>query len=137
MTSIFLYGNIGEDASVQDLSDYLSNEEIFESIEPGMNYQLPPGKSFQAFVPPGSGDFSAMLDPTREVPALIEAIQAGILSLSEVHRSYGFVPEKVIEELSKDLENARSKSLILSVDLSAQAKAKSDAIMTPAKSTKV
>ncbi len=114
-----------------------NNEEIFESIEPGMNYQLPPGKSFQAFVPPGSGDFSAMLDPTREVPALIEAIQAGILSLSEVHRSYGFVPEKVIEELSKDLENARSKSLILSVDLSAQAKAKSDAIMTPAKSTKV
>ena len=78
-----------------------------------------------------------MLDPTREVPALIEAIQAGLFSLSEVHRSYGFVPEKVIEELSKDLENARSKSLILSVDLSAQAKAKSDAIMTPAKSTKV
>jgi lambda family phage portal protein len=210
------------DAEAQATSN---NEEIFESIEPGMNYQLPPGKSFQAFVPPGSGDFSAtykvyahnvaaayeitysaltgdlsdvnyssmrgewlefsrriahlrgnitypgmlapvckwhdelarmagllkgprvewehtpprreMLDPTREVPALIEAIQAGILSLSEVHRSYGFVPEKVIEELSKDLENARSKSLILSVDLSAQAKAKSDAIMTPAKSTKV
>jgi capsid protein len=64
-----------------------------------------------------------MMDPTKEIPALIEAIQAGIMSLSEVHRSYGFIPEQVLEELGQDLAAARSKGLTLSVDLAAQAPA--------------
>ncbi len=60
------------------------------------------------------------MDPTKEIPALIEAIKAGIMSLSEVHRSYGFIPEQVVEELGQDLARARSKGLTLSVDLAAQ-----------------
>ncbi|MFN9622617.1 MAG: phage portal protein [Cyanobacteriota bacterium] len=183
-------------------------EEVFEEIEPGMNYQLPPGKQFQTFSPPGSGDFRTtnkvyaqnvaaayeityealtgdlsdvnyssmrggwlefsrrvahlrgnitypgmlspvcrwhddlarmagllkgprvewthtpprreMMDPTKEIPALIDAIKGGIMSLSEVHRSYGFIPEQVMEELGQDLARARAKGLTLSVDLAAQ-----------------
>jgi lambda family phage portal protein len=185
-----------------------NQEEIFEGIEPGMNYQLPPGKQFQAFSPPGSGDFRAthkvyaqgvaaayeityealtgdlsdvnyssmrggwlefsrrvahlrgnitypgmlspvcrwhddlarmagllkgprvewthtpprreMMDPTKEIPALIDAAKGGIMSLSEIHRSYGFIPEQVIQELGQDLARARANGLILSVDLAAQ-----------------
>lgn len=185
-----------------------NNEDIFENIEPGMNYQLPPGRSFQAFTPPGSGDFPSthsvyahgvaaayeityealtgdlsnvnfssmrggwleftrriahlrgnvtypgmltpvcrwhdeisrmsgllkgspvvwshtpprreMISPQDEIPALIEAVKAGVFSLQEVHRSYGFIPEQVLEELSADIQRAREKGMILSIDLAAQ-----------------
>lgn len=196
-----------------------NQEEIFEGIEPGMNYQLPPGKAFQAFTPPSSGDFSStnkiyaqgaaaayeityealtgdlsdvnyssmrgswlefarrvahlrgnvtypgmlapvcrwhddlarmagllkgprvewahtpprreMMDPTKEIPALIKAIQAGLMSLSEVQRSYGFVPEKVIEELGKDIQRARANGLVLSVDVGAEQQMKQQASEPP------
>lgn len=57
-----------------------------------------------------------MIDPTREIPALVDAIRAGLMSLSEVQRSLGYVPQQVIDELSQDLSNARDKGLALTVD---------------------
>jgi capsid protein len=57
-----------------------------------------------------------MIDPTKEIPALILAVRAGFMSLSEVQLSFGYVPEEVIEELSRDLQRARDASLILSTD---------------------
>lgn len=175
----------------------------FDTIEPGAVEHLPPGRSFQAFSPPSSGDFVSthreyahsvaaayeityesmtgdlsnvnyssfrggwlefsrriaylrgkvsipgmlapvcrwhddlarmtgllkgpmewthtpprreMIDPTREIPALISAVRAGIMSLSEVQRAFGYVPEEVIAELSMDMDRAKRAGLTLSVD---------------------
>jgi capsid protein len=175
----------------------------FDTIEPGAVEHLPPGRSFEAFSPPSSGDFVSthreyahavaaayeityesmtgdlsnvnyssfrggwlefsrriaylrgkvsipgmlapvcrwhdelarmtgllkgpmewthtpprreMIDPTREIPALIAAVRAGIMSLSEVQRAFGYVPEEVIAELSADMERAKAAGLTLSVD---------------------
>jgi capsid protein len=46
----------------------------------------------------------------------VDAIRAGLMSLSEVQRSLGYVPQQVIDELSQDLSNARDKGLALTVD---------------------
>lgn len=175
----------------------------FDTIEPGAVEHLPPGRNFQAFSPPSSGDFVSthreyahavaaayeityesmtgdlsnvnyssfrggwlefsrriaylrgkvsvpgmlapvcrwhdelaqmvgllkgpmewthtpprreMIDPTREIPALIGAVRAGIMSLSEVQRAFGYVPEEVITELSADMDRAKRAGLTLSVD---------------------
>lgn len=176
---------------------------VFDTIEPGANMHLPPGRTFQAFTPPSSGDFVSthreyahsvaaayqityesltgdlsnvnfssfrggwlefqrriaylrgkvsypgmmdpicrwhddlarmsgllkgpvtwihtpprreMIDPTREIPALIDAIRAGLMSLSEVQRSFGYVPDEVRAELAQDIERARAAGLTLTVD---------------------
>lgn len=57
-----------------------------------------------------------MIDPTREIPALIEAVKAGFMSLSEVQKSFGYVPEEVIMALEADIKRARDKELYLSID---------------------
>jgi lambda family phage portal protein len=57
-----------------------------------------------------------MIDPTREIPALIEAVKAGFMSLSEVQKSFGYVPEEVIMALDADIKRARDKELYLSID---------------------
>jgi len=57
-----------------------------------------------------------MIDPTKEIPALILAVRAGIMSLSEVQRSFGYVPQEIIAELADDMQKARDSGLILSVD---------------------
>lgn len=175
----------------------------FDTIEPGAVEHLPPGRNFQAFSPPSSGDFVSthreyahavaaayeityesmtgdlsnvnyssfrggwlefsrriaylrgkvtvpgmlapvcrwhdelaqmvgllkgpmewthtpprreMIDPTREIPALIGAVRAGIMSLSEVQRAFGYVPEEVIAELAADMDRAKRAGLTLSVD---------------------
>jgi lambda family phage portal protein len=57
-----------------------------------------------------------LVDPNKEISALIEAVKAGFLSLSEVQRSLGYIPTEVMEELSDDIAKAREKGLALSVD---------------------
>jgi capsid protein len=70
-----------------------------------------------------------MIDPTREIPALIHAVRAGLMSLSEVQRSLGYVPQAVIDELGDDMAYARGKDLALTVD----AKLVSDSGVTQAR----
>ena len=59
-----------------------------------------------------------LLDPSRDIPALVESVQAGFTSLSEVQRSLGWVPSALLEELKVDLEQAREAGLVLTVDKS-------------------
>ena len=60
-----------------------------------------------------------MINPSEEIKALVIAIRAGILSLSEVQRSLGYVPQQVLAELAKDLKDAREvHGLVLTVDAS-------------------
>lgn len=58
-----------------------------------------------------------LVDPAREIPAYIDAVRAGFMSLSEVQRMLGYVPSLVIQELGFDMENARAAGLKLDVDL--------------------
>ena len=57
-----------------------------------------------------------LVDPARELPAYIDAIKAGVMSLSELHRMLGYVPELVIQELGDDMARARAAGLALSSD---------------------
>jgi lambda family phage portal protein len=57
-----------------------------------------------------------LVDPAKEIRALIEGVKAGFMSLSEVQRSLGYIPSEVMEELESDIANAREKGLALSVD---------------------
>lgn len=59
-----------------------------------------------------------MINPKEEIGWLVDAVKAGFMSLSEVQRSFGFVPADLLDELAKDLEEARGRGLVLSVDLS-------------------
>jgi capsid protein len=56
------------------------------------------------------------VDPAKEIKALIEAVKAGFMSLSEVQRSLGYIPAEVMGELEQDIADARAKGLMLSVD---------------------
>ena len=60
-----------------------------------------------------------LIDPAKEIKALIEAVQAGFMSLSEVQRSLGYIPAEVMSELEGDLKDARAKGLTLGVDMAA------------------
>jgi capsid protein len=57
-----------------------------------------------------------LVDPAKEIKALIEGVRAGFFSLSEIQRSLGFIPAEVMGELEKDIADARQKGLALSVD---------------------
>lgn len=57
-----------------------------------------------------------LVDPAKEISALIEAVRAGFMSLSEVQRSLGFIPSEVMAELQADMADARSRDLALAVD---------------------
>ncbi len=57
-----------------------------------------------------------LVDPAKEIAALIESVKAGFMSLSEVQRSLGFIPREVMDELQADITDARAKGLSLSVD---------------------
>jgi len=43
-----------------------------------------------------------MIDPTKEIPMMIEAIQGGLMSLSEAQRMLGRDPEEVFAEYQQD-----------------------------------
>ena len=56
-----------------------------------------------------------LIDPSKEIKALIEAVSAGIMSLSDVQRSLGYLPKEVIEELGADKAAAEAQGLQLTV----------------------
>lgn len=64
-----------------------------------------------------------LTDPAREIPAYVEAVKAGFMSLSEIQRMLGYVPELVIQELGQDMAAARAAGLTLSTDAKAAAPA--------------
>jgi lambda family phage portal protein len=65
-----------------------------------------------------------LVDPAREIPAYVKAVKAGIMSLSEIQRMLGYVPEVVIQELGEDMKRARAAGLVLDVDVAMASAAK-------------
>lgn len=57
-----------------------------------------------------------MINPKEEIAYLIDAVKAGFMTLSEVQRSFGYVPQKLLDELQEDFKMARERGLALSVD---------------------
>jgi len=54
-----------------------------------------------------------MIDPTKEIPASIKAIRAGLSSLSDEISASGKDPDEVMDQLEKDLKKQEEKGLIL------------------------
>lgn len=57
-----------------------------------------------------------MIDPSREIGATVNAIRAGLMSISEAHRSAGYDSEKVLEEIAADNAKIDALGLILDSD---------------------
>ncbi len=57
-----------------------------------------------------------LVDPTREIPALIDKIRGGLASWSGTVRELGFDPERLIEEISEDVAAFDDRSLIFDSD---------------------
>lgn len=63
-----------------------------------------------------------MIDPTREIPALIHAARGGLMSLSEIHRQSGYDSDSVLEEIARDNEKIDALGLIFDSDARKTAK---------------
>jgi len=57
-----------------------------------------------------------MIDPTREIPALVNAARAGLMSISEIHRQSGYDSDSVLEEIAADNQKLDALGLILDSD---------------------
>jgi lambda family phage portal protein len=57
-----------------------------------------------------------MINPAEEIKWLEQAVKAGFMTLSEVQRSFGYVPSDLLDELAEDLKAARERGLALTVD---------------------
>jgi lambda family phage portal protein len=57
-----------------------------------------------------------LVDPTREIPSLIEGIRGGLFSLSGVVRSLGQDPERLFEDIAADNAMLDEKGLIFESD---------------------
>jgi len=57
-----------------------------------------------------------LVDPAREIPAMIKASRAGFQSLSQTIRENGYDPEEVFEEIARDNEAIDRLKLILDSD---------------------
>lgn len=55
-----------------------------------------------------------MVDPSKEINATVNAVRAGLMSLSEAHRASGYDSGKLLEEIAQD--NARLDALGLILD---------------------
>jgi lambda family phage portal protein len=59
-----------------------------------------------------------MIQPREEIGYLTDAVKAGFMTLSEVQRSFGYVPSDLLDELAEDLRQARERGLVLATDMS-------------------
>lgn len=57
-----------------------------------------------------------MVDISREVPAINDAVRAGIMTLSEAIREQGYNPDDFLNEYAEDMKKLDSLGLVLSSD---------------------
>ncbi len=57
-----------------------------------------------------------MIDPTKEVPAIIKSIRGGLTSLSRVHASMGYESDQIIEEIEASNKKLDEKEIVLDSD---------------------
>lgn len=57
-----------------------------------------------------------MIDPTKEIPAMIKAIRGGLTSLTRTHAALGYDSEEIFDEIEASNELLDDKGLILDSD---------------------
>ena len=57
-----------------------------------------------------------LIDPSKEILAVKDAVRAGFMSLSEAQREFGYDPEEVITEIAQDNERLDSLGVIVDSD---------------------
>lgn len=75
----------------------------FETAEPGL-------KAKAKFTPPRFG----LLDPAKEIPAMVEAIQGGLRTWSDTIRREGYEPDEVLEEIKREREEFKKAGVSVS-----------------------
>jgi len=65
-----------------------------------------------------------MIDPTKEVPALNDAVRAGFLSWAEAVRAQGYDPDEVLKEIQEYNAKLDSANIMLDSDARIDAKSK-------------
>lgn len=55
-----------------------------------------------------------LIQPKEEIEYMLEAVRAGFMSLREIQKSFGYVPEVIFEELGLDFAAAKAAGLVLS-----------------------
>lgn len=57
-----------------------------------------------------------MIDPSKEVKALVEQVRAGFMSWQDAVKSLGYTPDEILEELKKDAKNFDDAGLMPTSD---------------------
>ena len=57
-----------------------------------------------------------LIDPAKEIAATKDAVRAGLMSLSEAQREFGYDPEEVVTEIAQDNERLDDLGVILDSD---------------------
>ena len=57
-----------------------------------------------------------MIDPSREIPPIVDMVRAGLGSLSEQIRSMGFEPEDVFAEIKQERDSLNRDGIIVTTD---------------------
>lgn len=57
-----------------------------------------------------------MIDPTKEIPAQINAVRGGVMSLQEVHRQNGYDSDEVLRQMAEDNAKIDQLGLVLDSD---------------------
>lgn len=57
-----------------------------------------------------------LTDPTREIPAIIKAIRAGLITLPEAQRAQGFNPDEMNKEIAKSNADLDALKIVLDSD---------------------
>jgi lambda family phage portal protein len=73
------------------------------------------------FVPSWTSPKREMIDPTKEIPAKVKAIRAGLTTLSEAIRESGKHPDEHLAEYKDDMDKLASLGLSLDSDASKKA----------------
>lgn len=92
--NIFLYG-----------CDLLGKIKITDYQDPSNDFPV-------SWTPPAF----AMVDPTKEVPALIKMVRAGLASWQDVQRQFGNDPEETLAEIKADFDAFKEGDILVDSD---------------------
>lgn len=63
-----------------------------------------------------------LVNPKEEIGWMKDAVRAGFMTLSEVQRSFGFVPQELLDEYAQDMSELDARSLLVESDVRSDAK---------------
>lgn len=106
-------GHLVQDRNVQRWQQNLMIDQFCAGIEAWTleSWAMMPGLPQVDFTLDWTAPRRPLIDPTKEIPAFIEAVDAGMTSMQRVQREQGLDPEVIRAERLQDLEKDREAGL--------------------------